>query len=136
MPSALQVDAATGAMTVPETNDSIGLEIGARYIPSQNAEVNASLMSPLNDFRRIAETYKDGKDTKFRENSWLWAFIGTPYKFEIINREALVGASYDENNMPPATGGTYKRLAQVVEKGTPYLKLVTDTVGKFPHQVL
>ena len=128
--SALQVDAATGAMTVPETNDSIGLEIGARYIPSQNAEVNASLMSPLNDFRRIAETYKDGKDTKFRENSWLWAFIGTPYKFEIINREALVGASYDENNMPPATGGTYKRLAQVVEKGTPYLKLVTDTVGK------
>ena len=128
--SALQVDAATGAMTVPETNDSIGLEIGARYIPSQNAEVNASLMSPLNDFRRIAETYKDGKDTKFRENSWLWAFIGTPYKFEIINREALVGASYDENNMPPTTGGTYKRLAQVVEKGTPYLKLVTDTVGK------
>lgn len=128
--SALQVDAATGAMTVPETNDSIGLEIGARYIPSQNAEVNASLMSPLNDFRRIAETYKDGKDTKFRENSWLWAFIGTPYKFQIINREALVGASYDENNMPPATGGTYKRLAQVVEKGTPYLKLVTDTVGK------
>lgn len=133
--SALQVDAATGAMTVPETNDSIGLEIGARYIPSQNAEVNASLMSPLNDFRRIAETYKDGKDTKFRENSWLWAFIGTPYKFEIINREALVGASYDENNMPPATVGSgttnvYKRLAQVVEKGTPYLKLVTDTVGK------
>lgn len=126
--SALQVDAATGAMTVPETNDSIGLEIGARYIPSQNAEVNASLMSPLNDFRRIAETYKDGKDTKFRENSWLWAFIGTPYKFEIINREALVGGSYNADNMPE--GGTYKRLAQVIEKGTPYLKLVTDTVGK------
>lgn len=114
----MDVNSSTGAMTIKKDTTSIGVEMGTRYIRSQDTDVEAYMMSPLNDFRRIAETYKDGNDTKFREDSWLWAFIGTPYKFEIVNREA------EKNDK-------YMYLAQVVEKGISYVRLVNanDTTG-------
>ena len=100
--SGVNVNAQTGEMTIPTTNDDVGSMFGYRHIESQGKSVPAYLMSPLNDFRRIAETYKDGNDTGFREGKWLWAFVGTPYKFEIVNREA----------------GTNKRLAFVNNEKT------------------
>ena len=114
----MDVDSSTGVMTIMKDTTAIGVLMGTRYIKSQDTDVEAYMMSPLNDFRRIAETYKDGMDTGFRENSWLWAFIGTPYKFEIVNREAEKDDSY-------------MYLAQVEEKGISYVRLVNknDTTG-------
>ena len=81
----------TGAMTVPAGTEDVNTLRGNRYFSSQKRTYNVHMLSPLNDFRRIAETYKDGSETGFREGSWLWAFIGNPYKFYVINKEA--GAS-------------------------------------------
>ena len=136
------VDSQSGSMTVPDGISEMGLHKGTRYIPSQNTELDVCLMSPLNDFRRIAETYKDGSETSPRTDSWLWAFIGTPYKFEIINREALAGRVYGVNGVVTNAGTTHKRLA-IIRSGTTLkdnaVKLVADytsqTDGKdnYPH---
>ena len=136
------VDTQTGSMTVPDGISEVGMHKGTRYIKSQNTELDVCLMSPLNDFRRIAETYKDGSETSPRTDSWLWAFIGTPYKFEIINREALAGRVYDVNGNVTTAGTTHKRLA-VIRSGTTLkdnpVKLVADydsqTNGEdnYPH---
>gem|GEM_PF-2602087 len=136
------VDTQTGSMTVPDGISEVGMHKGTRYIKSQNTELDVCLMSPLNDFRRIAETYKDGSETSPRTDSWLWAFIGTPYKFEIINREALAGRVYDVNGNVTTAGTTHKRLA-IIRSGKTLkdnaVKLVADytsqTDGKdnYPH---
>ena len=136
------VDAQTGSMTVPDGISEVGMHKGTRYIHSQNTELDVCLMSPLNDFRRIAETYKDGSETSPRTDSWLWAFIGTPYKFEIINREALAGRVYDVNGDVTTAGTTHKRLA-IIKSGTTLkdnaVKLVadytaqTDGEDNYPH---
>ena len=109
------IDPQTGTQSIDkEAADNAGSPFDTRYIVSQNDHPEVFLMSPLNDFRRIAETYKEGNETEFREDSWLWAFIGTPYKFEIINREAVIG----ENNED------YKRL--VIVKANKKVQLVSD----------
>lgn len=136
------VDSQSGSMTVPDGISEMGLHKGTRYIHSQNTELDVFLMSPLNDFRRIAETYKDGSETSPRTDSWLWAFIGTPYKFEIINREALAGRVYGVNGVVTNAGTTHKRLA-IIRSGKTLkdnaVKLVADytsqTDGKdnYPH---
>ncbi len=83
------VNTETGEMTVPQsTTDDVRTLSGDRYYPSQKRTYKVHMLSLLNDFRRIAETYKDGNETGFREGSWLWAFIGNPYKFYVINKEA------------------------------------------------
>ena len=113
----VNVNTETGKMTVPQsTTDDVRTLSGDRYYPSQKRTYKVHMLSLLNDFRRIAETYKDGKETGFREGSWLWAFIGNPYKFYVINKEA----------------GPKKRLA--VEGGNEQgagavLKLIVDTLG-------
>lgn len=85
----VDVNKDTGEMTVPESSeDKVSTLIGNRYYPSQKRTYKVHMLSLLNDFRRIAETYKDGNETGFREGSWLWAFIGNPYKFYVINKEA------------------------------------------------
>ncbi|MBO6217060.1 MAG: hypothetical protein J6N73_05365 [Prevotella sp.] len=85
----MTLDTHTGQMTVPaDEDDNVSSLMGDRYFQSIDSVKQVYLLSPLNDFRRIAETYTDGSDTGFRENSWLWAFIGDPYKFYAINREA------------------------------------------------
>ncbi len=85
----MTLDTHTGKMTVPaDEEDYVSSLMDERYFPSIDSLKQVYLLSPLNDFRRIAETYTDGSDTGFRESSWLWAFIGDPYKFYAINREA------------------------------------------------
>lgn len=85
----VNVNTETGEMTVPvSSEDKVSTLIGNRYYPSQKRTYKVHMLSLLNDFRRIAETYKDGNETGFREGSWLWAFIGNPYKFYVINKEA------------------------------------------------
>ena len=85
----VNVNTETGEMTVPQsTTDDVRTLSGDRYYPSQKRTYKVHMLSLLNDFRRIAETYKDGNETGFREGSWLWAFIGNPYKFYVINKEA------------------------------------------------
>jgi len=85
----VDVNKDTGEMTVPvSSEDKVSTLIGNRYYPSQKRTYKVHMLSLLNDFRRIAETYKDGNETGFREGSWLWAFIGNPYKFYVINKEA------------------------------------------------
>ncbi len=142
--SNLELDDSNGNMNVPSGNGDAGLQKGTRYIPSQNAELDVFLMSPLNDFRRIAETYMDGKDTKPRTDSWLWAFIGTPYKFEIINREAVVGRVYELDG-DTVKGSTHKRLSVIPKANSTSLKdcsvklvedyntQTTEGVDDFPH---
>ena len=138
-----EIDTQTGTMTVPDGISEVGMHKGTRYITSQNTELDVCLMSPLNDFRRIAETYKDGSETSPRTDSWLWAFIGTPYKFEIINREALAGRVYSvDGNATSPENVHYKRLA-IIRSGTTLkenpVKLVADydsqTNGEddYPH---
>ena len=113
----VDVNTETGVMTVREdSEDKVSTLIGNRYYPSQKRTYKVHMLSLLNDFRRIAETYKDGNETGFREGSWLWAFIGNPYKFYVINKEA----------------GPKKRLAVVGgnEQGAgAVLKLIVDTLG-------
>ena len=113
----VNVNTETGKMTVPvSSEDKVSTLIGNRYYPSQKRTYKVHMLSLLNDFRRIAETYKDGNETGFREGSWLWAFIGNPYKFYVINKEA----------------GPKKRLAVVggdAQGAGAVLKLIVDTLG-------
>ncbi len=110
------VNAATGTMTFPEGQESVLSTVGQRRIASKDSTASVYLLSPLNDFRRIAETYMEGSETSFREGSWLWAFIGTPYKFYAINREdALASAE-----------GSRKRLAVAAKTSGKELLVLTD----------
>lgn len=110
------VNVNTGAMTFAEGQENVLAAVGGRYFASKDTTASVYLLSPLNDFRRIAETYTDGKETGFRESSWLWAFIGTPYKFYAINREdALASAE-----------GSRKRLAVAAKKSGKELLVLTD----------
>ncbi|MBR1630801.1 MAG: hypothetical protein IJ680_03010, partial [Paludibacteraceae bacterium] len=73
----------------PTTGDEDVTSInGRRYFASLDTVLYINMLSPRNDFRRIAETYMDGTDAKFREGRWLWGFVGDPYGFEVVNREA------------------------------------------------
>ena len=108
------INSSTGEMTVSATGtDNVSsLSRNARYIASKDTTIYTQMLSPLNDFRRIAETYKENNETGFREGSWLWAFIGNPYKFYVINRET----------------GAAKRLAIINNN----LKL-TDSYSSYRH---
>ncbi len=68
-------------------DDKVGALTGNHYLPSIGRAANVGLLSPHNDFRRIAETYKDNNDYYFREGRWLWGFVGTPYNFKMVNKE-------------------------------------------------
>lgn len=110
------VNVNTGAMTFAEGQESVLSTVGPRRIASKDSTASVYLLSPLNDFRRIAETYMEGSETSFREGSWLWAFIGTPYKFYAINREdALASAE-----------GSRKRLAVAAPQSGKELLVLTD----------
>lgn len=110
------VNGNTGAMSFATGQETVLSTVGPRRIASKDSTASVYLLSPLNDFRRIAETYTDGKETGFRESSWLWAFIGTPYKFYAINREdALANAE-----------GSRKRLAVAAKTSGKELLVLTD----------
>ena len=78
-----------GNQTPTYGDETVNVLGGNRYFHSQNTIKNINLLSPHNDFRRIAETFMDGTDANFRESRWLWGFIGDPYGFEIVNRETI-----------------------------------------------
>lgn len=110
------VNVNTGAMSFATGQETVLSTVGSRRIASKDSTASVYLLSPLNDFRRIAETYIEGSETSFRESSWLWAFIGTPYKFYAINREdALANAE-----------GSRKRLAVAAKKSDKELLVLTD----------
>ena len=110
------VNVNTGAMTFDAGQETVLSTVGPRRIASKDSTASVYLLSPLNDFRRIAETYMEGRETSFRESSWLWAFIGTPYKFYAINREdALANAE-----------GKRKRLAVAAKTSGKELLVLTD----------
>lgn len=110
------VNVNTGAMTFDAGQETVLSTVGPRRIASKDSTASVYLLSPLNDFRRIAETYMEGSETSFREGSWLWAFIGTPYKFYAINREdALANAE-----------GSRKRLAVAAPQSGKELLVLTD----------
>ena len=114
------VNVNTGAMTFAAGQETVLSTVGPRRIASKDSTASVYLLSPLNDFRRIAETYMEGSETSFRESSWLWAFIGTPYKFYAINREdALANAE-----------GSRKRLAVAAKTSGKELLVLTDGYQK------
>ena len=43
------------------------------------------------DYNRLAEWYRPGDNSQFRESRWLWAFTGDPYNMKIINMESALG---------------------------------------------
>lgn len=115
------VNGNTGTMTFAEGQENVLAAVGNRYFASKNTTASVYLLSPLNDFRRIAETYTDGKETGFRESSWLWAFIGDPYKFYAINREdALSHEEKDRKRLAIGTDNKTLKLTDAYQKGETY----------------
>ena len=86
--SGVSVDPQTGNQSVTTGDDRVGIFKAEHYMQSNDERLMVHLTSPLNDFARIAETYRDDAETQFREGRWLWGFIGNPYTgFYIINKE-------------------------------------------------
>ena len=96
-----------------EVDDPIGHNMYDHVIASTNTKTQVYLMSPTNDFRRIAETYVTGKNVEFREGQWLWGFIGNPYDgFYIINKEVK---DKGKDKRVTAIGGNEIKLSKTYE---------------------